>query len=130
MYDRHTKANSIPTLNQRQFRPPTTKSSLLLTNHSEVTRWRHNSIPWQVCLLSMSSMLLTFAKLRSRRETALSLPSVVMASEGKGRVSRPSHPTIILEYETPSHQCENEPITYFEVTTGLRRRRHHNTSPP
>ena len=32
------------------------------------------SIPWQVCLLSMSVVLLTFAKLRSRREAALIIP--------------------------------------------------------
>ena len=47
----------------------------------EVTRWRHESIPWQVCLLIKSLVLLTFAKVRSWREAPLLFPRVVMTSD-------------------------------------------------
>ena len=52
-----------------------------------------HSIPWQLCLLSKSLVLLTFLKLRSRREAAFNTPRVVMTSEWEG--SRPSHLMII-----------------------------------
>ena len=71
----------------------------------EVTRWRHKSIHWQVCL-SKSLLSLTFAKLRRRGSTLL-FPRVVMASEGKGSCHD------CLDYETPSKQYENGPIAYF-----------------
>ena len=58
----------------------------------EVTRWRQ-SIPWQVCPLRKSLVLLTFLKLRSGREAALLFPRVAMTSEWEG--SRPSHVMII-----------------------------------
>ena len=51
------------------------------------------SIPWQVCLFSKSLVLLTFLKLRRRKEASLLFPRVVMTSDWKG--SRPSHLMII-----------------------------------
>ena len=66
------------------------------------------STPWQVCLLTKSLVLLTFAKLRSRREAALLFPRVVIASEGKG--SRPSHPMIISNTERHPNNSKTDQL--------------------
>ena len=47
------------------------------------------SIPWLVSRLSKTLVLITFAKLRSRRKAVLFSPRVVMASEKRG--FRPYH---------------------------------------
>ena len=72
----------------------------------EVTRWRQKSIPLQVCLSSLLSLvLLTFLSLRSRREVALFFQS-------RDRIS-PASSHDYPEYKTPSKQYENGPMTYF-----------------
>ena len=62
-------------------------------------------------------MILTFAKLRSRRKAAL-----IPWSWWHLRAPFPSHN--YSEYETPSQQYENGPNNSFEVITGLRRNCH------
>ena len=88
------------TVGLRQI-PPSGVRCELSSCEVTINRWRHKSIPWQVCILSKSLVLLilTFATLRSRQEAALFFPRVMMASEWKG--SRPSHLMIIPN--TKSH---------------------------
>ena len=87
------------------------------------------SIPWQVCLLNTSLVLLTFATLR-RREAALLFLRVVMTSDWKG--SRPSHLMIIPNTKRHPNNSKTDqlPTTYFEVTTGLQRPYHNTLLPP
>ena len=77
--------------------------------------FRHNyvktqSIPWQVCMLSKSLVLLTFLKLRSRRETTFYfLTESWWHLKGRALAVPISHG--YPEYETPPNQFENGPNT-------------------
>ena len=84
------------------------------------------SIPCRLCLLTKSLVLLTFTKLRSKREAGLLFSRVVITSKGKG--SRSYHLIIIRNTKRHPNNTKTDQLPIFDVISGLLRP-YHNTSP-